>query len=365
MTMLVVFLRDLLGLRRLISCALVIAVAILVADAVDLVISPRVYLVAVVASAAVTTALVLNSYYRVDSLKEYVHLPGTVGGFLIQLTLSIWLLLLLENVAAAVAFGLVRHDLGIPVVALMAGYALIAAGGVLLAIARRHSWVGPLGAVVTAGSAAAAIVLDSPTALAVIGATALAMLAIALASSIRYALLADRPPRAGRSAAANYFLTVLGRQRVVLVNGLVLMAFAVVFTLASWDQGVTIPLAFTLAGVNGPLGTIISGDPDLRVQFAMLGRPRRLLLHYGLAVAAYYSGVNAVLVGCYLWLGARNLIGLGALAITCTLIQAVALPVLESRYPITTARTQRDVWRHPRKYLVPAVLLGIAALVPA
>lgn len=361
--MLLVFLRDLVGPRRLISSALVIGVAAVVAPAIELTISPRVYLAAVVASAIVTTALLLNSYYRVEQLKQYVHLPGAIGSFLIQLTAAIWLLVLLESVAAAVVFGLIRHDLNGPLVGLMAGYALIGICGVMLAVVQRRTWIGPFGAVVTAGTAAAALTIDSTTVLALADAVTVALLAIGLARSNRYALLADPTPRTGRGAAANYFLTVLAHQSVVLVNGLAIVAFAVIFTLAVSDQGVTIPLAFTLVGVNSPLGTMLSGDPDLRTQFVMLGRPHRLLIQYGLTVAAYYSIVNAALVACYLSMGATNPTGLVALAVGCTLIQAVALPTLEDRYPIS-GRTQRDVWRHPRKYLVPAVILGITALVP-
>lgn len=362
--MLAVFLRDLIGPRRLVSSALVIAVAAVVASAVHLVISPRIYLVAVVASAIMTTALLLNSYYRVEQLKEYVQLPGTTASFLIQLTVSIWLLVLLESVTAAIVFGLVRDDLGWPLVGLMGGYTLIGVCGVMLAVTRRHTWIGLAAAVATTITAAVAIIIDSPTALALFGAVTLTILVSALARGVRYALLADRAPRIGRGTAANYFLTVLAHQRVILVNGLCLVVFAIIFTVAAWDQGVTMPLAFTLAGVNSPLGTIISGDADLRAQFVMLGRPRRLLIQYGLAVAAYYAVVNAGLVGCYLWLGVHNLIGIVALAAACTLLQAVALPVMESHYPITTGRTQRDVWRHPRKYLAPVVILGITALVP-
>lgn len=363
--MFTVFLRDLVGFRRLLSSALVIAVAVVVAGAVDLVIAPRVYLVAVVVSAATTTALVLNAYYRVDRLREYAQLPGSAARFMVHLALAMWLVVLLENVSAAIAFGVARGDLEGAGGALMVGYALVATGGVLLSVTGRRSLAGLAGVTVVVGSAVATVTLGTPVVLGLVCGAALGVLGLGLGSRTRYALLADRVSRAGGGIATNYFLTVVGRERVVLVNGLGLTAFAVVFTVAAWDQGLTIPAAFALVGVNSPLATIISGDPDLRLQVTMLGRPRRLLIQYALTVAVYFGVVNGLLVACYLWLGATNVVGLVGLAVVSTLIEAVAVPGLEARFPITKARTQRDVWRHPRKYLVPALLLALAAMVPA
>ena len=97
--MLTVLVRDLVGTRRVVTGLLIIVVAIIVAGAVDLVVAPRIYAIAALASAILTTALLLNGYYRVDRLKGYVQLPVPPGRFLMTLALTVWAVVLLESVA--------------------------------------------------------------------------------------------------------------------------------------------------------------------------------------------------------------------------------------------------------------------------
>lgn len=115
--------------------------------------------------------------------------------------------------------------------------------------------------------------------------------------------------------------------------------------------------------VNSPLTTLVSGDRDLRVQLTMLGKPRGFFVQYGLVVGGYFALVNAAIVGCHLVLGTEHIGSLILLAVSATVLEAVGVPLLEYRFPITRGRTQRDVWRHPRKYLIPAILLAGSTLV--
>ena len=117
--MLTVLVRDLVGTRRVVTGLLIIVVAIIVAGAVDLVVAPRIYAIAALASAILTTALLLNGYYRVDRLKGYVQLPVPPGRFLMTLALTVWAVVLLESVAGAIAFGVARGDLDGVLVAVM------------------------------------------------------------------------------------------------------------------------------------------------------------------------------------------------------------------------------------------------------
>ena len=77
--MLTVLVRDLVGIRRVVTGCLVVLVAVVVARSIDLVVAPRVYAIAALASAVLSTALLLNGYYRVDRLKGYVQLPVSPG----------------------------------------------------------------------------------------------------------------------------------------------------------------------------------------------------------------------------------------------------------------------------------------------
>ena len=51
------------------------------------------------------------------------------------------------------------------------------------------------------------------------------------------------------------------------------------------------------------------------------------------------------------------------LVVVVTALEAFAVPMLERHAPLRGLRTRRDAWRHPRKYLLPAVLLLAFALI--
>ncbi len=362
--MLTVLVRDLVGIRRVVTGCLVVLVAVVVARSIDLVVAPRVYAIAALASAVLSTALLLNGYYRVDRLKGYVQLPVSPGRFLGALALTVWVVVLLESVAGAIAFGVARGELGglLPVVLLLlAGLGVLAT---LLIVVGRHGASGTLGMAWLVVAVSATVFLGPGPALLWLSVAAVATLGTALVTRRAYALLTARTAGAVHGwLARNYVLNVLVRERVVLINGVGLLVFALVFTVGAWEQGFPFAAGFGIAAVNSPLTTLVSGDRDLGVQLTMLGKPRGFLVQYGLTVGAYFALVNAAVVGCHLVLGTDRVVPLVVLAVAATALEAVLVPLLEYRFPITRGRTQRDVWRHPRKYLLPAVLLAGSTLV--
>ena len=361
--MLTVLVRDLVGTRRVVTGLLIIVVAIIVAGAVDLVVAPRIYAIAALASAILTTALLLNGYYRVDRLKGYVQLPVPPGRFLMTLALTVWAVVLLESVAGAIAFGVARGDLDGVLVAVMLLLAGLGVGATLLVVVGRRRPAGVLG-IIWLVSAVPATVFLGPGHVLGLSILAVATTGAVLLTRQSYALLTPRLAGAVRGLLPNnYVLTVLVRERVTLVNGLVLLAFAIVFTVGAWEQGFPFAVGFGIVAVNSPLTTIVSGDGDLRVQLTMLGKPRGFFVQYGLVVGGYFALVNAAIVGCHLVLGTEHIGSLILLAVSATVLEAVGVPLLEDRFPITRGRTQRDVWRHPRKYLIPAILLAGSTLV--
>ncbi len=56
------------------------------------------------------------------------------------------------------------------------------------------------------------------------------------------------------------------------------------------------------------------------------------------------------------------LVRVAVLAAFATALEVALVPLLEVRFPITRWKTTRDVWRHPRKYLVPGVILVASTL---
>lgn len=77
--------------------------------------------------------------------------------------------------------------------------------------------------------------------------------------------------------------------------------------------------------------------------------------------------VNGVVAGIYLcswqfWGGGIGIVDIGS-AILFALQSAILSVVLEWICPIRRWKTESDLWHHPRKYLVPLVMLLIAMVI--
>lgn len=364
-----VLLSDLLAWRRAVGGAVLCAVAAYVALHLDVAVPGWVYPVGVVATTTVSTSLLLAGYYRADRLADYLQLPVPRRDVLLALVATVCLLLAGEVLAPVVTFGLVSGTLtgagalgcaaaqGATVAAVVAwrtlagphpGWAAAAAGAALL------------GLVAVVRGAADLADLAVP-----VWAVVVAVLAVArLATGPPFHLVRPAPPgRAVRSG--NFFVASVAAQRVVVANGVLLTGFAVLFSVISRSSGILLPVAFAVVAVSSPFATLLSADRDTTATFRMLGRPRSLVRQYVLCAVAWFGAANAALLGAYAALGWPGLARLAVLAVLTTVVEAAAVPLLEVRFPIRRWSTPRDVWRHPRKYLVPAVVLVVTTLVAA
>ena len=125
-----------------------------------------------------------------------------------------------------------------------------------------------------------------------------------------------------------------------------------------------LPIGLALLCLNTPICTLLSCDPDLEQAIRVLpGQAGRFCRRYCLFIFA----VNGVVASIYLcsWQIING--GIGALdrgtAILFALQSAVLSVVLEWVRPIRNWKTESDLWHHPRKYLVPLVMLLMAMVI--
>ncbi len=163
-----------------------------------------------------------------------------------------------------------------------------------------------------------------------------------------------------------YLARYLTANKSYLVNTAGLWGIAVFLPLLFGGvQGLDLlPFGFVILCLNTPLCTLLSGDPDLEQALRVLpGQPGRFCRQYGLFLFA----VNGFAAAVYLcsWQLIRGGIGLGDVGIAAlfALLGAVLSVLLEWKIPIREWKTESDLWRHPRKYLVPLLLLLLAAFI--
>lgn len=130
-------------------------------------------------------------------------------------------------------------------------------------------------------------------------------------------------------------------------------------------QGLNVlPVGLAILCLNTPICTLLSCDPDLEQAIRVLpGQAGRFCRRYCLFIFA----VNGVVASIYLCSWRLSGGGIGTVdivtAILFALQSAILSVVLEWVRPIRNWKTESDLWHHPRKYLVPLVMLLLAAVI--
>lgn len=126
------------------------------------------------------------------------------------------------------------------------------------------------------------------------------------------------------------------------------------------------PLGFALLSFNTPMGILLSCDPSSQQAIRFLpGQRRTFCLPYSLFLCA----CHLVAEGFFLCSWQLQIGGVSgpmlAAAVFFALESAILAVLLEWFFPIRSWKTESDLWHHPRKYVVPGILLSLAVLVGA
>ena len=171
----------------------------------------------------------------------------------------------------------------------------------------------------------------------------------------------------GHSGSVFVYLTrYLLANKSYLINTVGLCAIACFLPLLFGEfQGLNMfPIGLAILCLNTPICTLLSCDPDMEQAIRVLpGQAGRFCRRYCLFIFI----VNGAIAGIYLssWQiihGGIELAHVGMVLLFA--IQSAILSVmLEWKHPIRGWKTESDLWHHPRKYLVPLIMLLAAAFV--
>ena len=154
----------------------------------------------------------------------------------------------------------------------------------------------------------------------------------------------------------------LATVRTTQVNTVMMLAVALVFTYTMAGRGMTIPLPMAFVVVNTPLNAYFSRYLSTRTVVLAAPGSRRVLVAYARDLTLLYTASNCVVGALIVWLGGgiAETVAAGVLA---ALAGATTAVLLEVYRPLTSWKSERDVMRHPRKYLPPAAaLLAVLAV---
>ena len=158
----------------------------------------------------------------------------------------------------------------------------------------------------------------------------------------------------------NYFFTVLTREKIVLVNTASVFIFAGVFALISTETPVLQNLIWGVVAMNTPATTMFSGDKALMRQEKMLPRHSRLMsCVYASFLAAYFAVANVYVMAIHALIGQFSVFTV-LIGVAFTVVETGVSLFLERRFPIREWQKKQEVWRNPRKYILPAIVCVIA-----
>lgn len=162
-----------------------------------------------------------------------------------------------------------------------------------------------------------------------------------------------------------YLLRYLAANKNYLLNtlGLCLAAVILPLLLGQFSGLNLMPFGFAILCLNTPLCVLLSSDPHLEQAVRMLpNQTVRFCAVYCLFLFAVNMAINSI----YLISWQLHYENTGFTEITDALLiclsSAVLSVLLEWFWPLRGWKLESDLWRHPRKYIVPLIMMLLAAM---
>jgi hypothetical protein len=151
-----------------------------------------------------------------------------------------------------------------------------------------------------------------------------------------------------------------------LFNTAAMWVVGIFFSFLLRESGVDafLPIGFAILSINTPLCVLISADSSMReaIRFLPSGTRTFCLPYFSFIAVNNIVAYTFYLTSFGLQAGGlepRNIV----LAVIFALLGATGSVVMEMKFPLTEWKTESDLWHHPRKYIVPAILMLLAGVV--
>ena len=169
-----------------------------------------------------------------------------------------------------------------------------------------------------------------------------------------------------RATLWRYFFRYLSCHKNYLLNTAVMWCVALVLPCFFREMtGLSvIPVGFAILCLNTPICILLSCDPDLDQAVRFLpGQKRRFCIPYCLFIFLCNMAADVIFLCSWRIQYGSVTVLMTAGAVFFALQSAVLSVLLEWFYPIRGWKIESDLWHHPRKYVVPVVMLLLAGAV--
>lgn len=169
-----------------------------------------------------------------------------------------------------------------------------------------------------------------------------------------------------RASLWRYFFRYLGCHKNYLLNTAVMWCVALVmpYFLKETAGLSVIPVGFAVLSLNTPVCILLSCDRDLEQAVRFLpGQKKAFCIPYCLFIFSCNMAADVLFLGSWQIQNGGVAVPMIAEAIFFALHGAVLSVLLEWFYPLRDWKIESDLWHHPRKYIVPVIMLLLAGAV--
>ena len=159
----------------------------------------------------------------------------------------------------------------------------------------------------------------------------------------------------------NYFFKVLLNEKIYIINTLILLGMIVFLSIIQMDNFIVSSMVWTIGAVNTPVLTMLSSDPHLRRQAKMLSAKQQgIWSMYKRFVFIYFLLVNGFILALNIFFKNDNIVINICIFAVISVIEPIITFILEDKFVLTNWQTKQELWKHPRKYILPLIVfLGI------
>jgi hypothetical protein len=169
-----------------------------------------------------------------------------------------------------------------------------------------------------------------------------------------------------RASLLRYFFRYLGCHKNYLLHTAVMWCVALVlpYFLREMAGLSVIPVDFAILSLNTPICILLSCDPDQEQAVRFLpGQKGCFCIPYCLFIFLCNIAADVIFLLSWQIQNGSVTVHMIAGAVFFALQSAVLSVLMEWFYPIRGWKIESDLWHHPRKYVVPAVMLLLAGAV--
>lgn len=160
-----------------------------------------------------------------------------------------------------------------------------------------------------------------------------------------------------------YFFRYLTTHKNYLINTAIMwcVAWMLPVLMARQRELFMIPIGFAILTLNTPAGILLSCDPSLEQAVRVLpGQKKTFCIPYCLFIFLCNITADVIFLARWKLLTGDVPLWMSITALFFSLQSAVFSLLLEWFFPLRNWKTESDLWHHPRKYIVPAVMLLLA-----